>query len=566
MKIKDYLGKLPSDTTMKTFYLLYARKSEEAEDRQIQSIDDQINILSDLAFQKNLQILKIFSENKSAKQPGRREFNSMVELIDSNPEIKGLLVWKLNRLFRNPEDEGRIRQRLSDGRIQEIVTPSKAYYEMDSDFTMAVEGAQAQRFIRDLRQDTIRGIMSKIDKGIAPIKAPVGYFNDKTKNQGERDILPHPIYFSLMRKVFELAMTGNYSAMQLHRQAIKMQIKNSKGNLISKSRLLECLYDPFYTGNFLFKSNLYPGIHQALVTEEEFDLIQEKLNKKPKPRKRTQNFISGLIRCGNCNHGMITGETHVKKSGKIFSYYRCTKSKGRHICDQPYIKFDDMEKMMSKILANIRISPKFVKWAIKQLNKENNKEDELRRIKLKAAQKALDEASNKLHNLTRLKISSLNNDNSLLSDEEFKDQKREILLEKASAERQIITVSQEQNKWTDLVAKTFDFATKAQDRFEKGDIPYKIYLMKVVSQSNFLLKEGILEANLRKPFELIKEALSQNNVKIEPKKDYVKSTRKPYLYLSKPAVGRLALSIRNYFLDNNKESIELQYLLNERFI
>ncbi len=178
-------------------YFIYARKSEEAEDRQVQSIGDQLRQAEELKAKLSITTKATYSESMSAKMPGRPEFNKMIEEIDKTGGIKGIIVWKLNRLFRNPEDEGKIRQRLSDGRISEIITPSKTYYEADSDFIMAVEGAQAQRFIRDLREDTARGINSKLKKGIAPILAPPGYKNDIAKRQGERDIIPHETQFPL---------------------------------------------------------------------------------------------------------------------------------------------------------------------------------------------------------------------------------------------------------------------------------------------------------------------------------------------------------------------------------
>ena len=42
----------------KLSYILYARKSSESEDRQVQSIDDQINRLKKLANDLNLDIKK----------------------------------------------------------------------------------------------------------------------------------------------------------------------------------------------------------------------------------------------------------------------------------------------------------------------------------------------------------------------------------------------------------------------------------------------------------------------------------------------------------------------------
>ena len=86
----------------KITYILYARKSSESEDRQIQSIDDQVNRLEDLATELNLDIKKKYTEAKSAKKPNNRPiFDEMIERIEKG-EADGILCWQINRLSRNP--------------------------------------------------------------------------------------------------------------------------------------------------------------------------------------------------------------------------------------------------------------------------------------------------------------------------------------------------------------------------------------------------------------------------------------------------------------------------------
>src|SRR3972149_8840367 len=64
-------------------YFLYARKSSESEDRQVQSIDDQISRLKKLATELNLSVKEILIESHSAKTPNARPiFNSMLERIE----------------------------------------------------------------------------------------------------------------------------------------------------------------------------------------------------------------------------------------------------------------------------------------------------------------------------------------------------------------------------------------------------------------------------------------------------------------------------------------------------
>jgi site-specific DNA recombinase len=256
MKLDKYQPrKLKKESQM---YVIYARKSSESEDKQVASVQSQLDALQDIIKSKGLQVVETFTENKSAKKPGRPEFNRMVKTLNER-KIKGIICWKPNRLFRNPQDEGIVRQLLSDGTIKEIVTPTKTYSADDSDFLMAIEGAQAQRFIRDLREDTKRGMQSKIDKGLAPILAPAGYINDKHMNQGEKTISPNPVYFDLVRKIFELAMTGNFSTDALAKKAKEMGIRNNRDKLLSRTQMYKTLRNPFYTGRFLYTGILHQG-------------------------------------------------------------------------------------------------------------------------------------------------------------------------------------------------------------------------------------------------------------------------------------------------------------------
>lgn len=89
-------------------YFLYARKSSESEDRQVQSIDDQINYFKKIAKDANLEIIEVFTEARSAKKPNNRPvFSEMIRRLERG-EANGIVCWKLDRLARNPVDAGTI--------------------------------------------------------------------------------------------------------------------------------------------------------------------------------------------------------------------------------------------------------------------------------------------------------------------------------------------------------------------------------------------------------------------------------------------------------------------------
>jgi site-specific DNA recombinase len=66
--------------TMPT-YFIFRRKSTEAEDRQILSIDPQVIEMKRLAAERGLKIATVLTEAKSAKALGRPMFNAMMELL-----------------------------------------------------------------------------------------------------------------------------------------------------------------------------------------------------------------------------------------------------------------------------------------------------------------------------------------------------------------------------------------------------------------------------------------------------------------------------------------------------
>lgn len=518
MRLEELEMKQTQIEPKKELYLVYCRKSSEAEDRQVESINDQLKVAKDITIQRNLRVLKTpFTESRSAKNPGRLEFNRMIEEIDRRTEIKGIICWKLNRLFRNPEDEGKIRQRLSDGRILEIITPSKTYLEADSDFTMAVEGAQAQRFIRDLREDTARGVKSKLDKGIAPILAPPGYRNCLEKKQGEKDIEAIEEQFILVRNLFDIFLTSNYSIQQLWFKAEELGIRSNRRNIISKTQLYKMLTNPFYTGTrYIYAGKLYTnGIHKRMLSDEEFNLVQEIISKRARPRGSVhKDLLTGLMRCGECQRA-ITSEVKTKhyKNGtsQTFVYYRCTKKWKGKKCKQPYIRAEELEEQTLKFLDGLQLSPRFVEWAIKWINVMHGKQAELREAKYKTIESAYKEAVRRIDRTVELTISGM------LTTEEGMAKKQELELEKKKLSEELEKIDTHVSEWSNLAIQTFDLVKNIKDRFANGSIEQKKTILRVIG-SNLILKDKAIQIEIRKPFEYIQKVVSElnENKRLEP--------------------------------------------------
>jgi hypothetical protein len=101
----------------------------------------------------------------------------MIKLIEQYPGSI-ILVWKLDRLARNPVDEGKIKWLLQNKIISKIITPDRIYCPEDNALIASVEFGMANQYILDLSKNVRRGIKAKLEKGGWPNFAPIGYLND----------------------------------------------------------------------------------------------------------------------------------------------------------------------------------------------------------------------------------------------------------------------------------------------------------------------------------------------------------------------------------------------------
>jgi site-specific DNA recombinase len=146
-------------------YIIYARKSSEAEDRQVLSLESQVEELQKLAESNGLEVVDVLTEAKSAKEPGRPIFNFMLEKIKKG-EANAILTWKIDRLARNMADAGNLHFLMQKGIIKEIRTPEKVYKPEDNTLIWAVETGVANQFIRDLSVHTKRGLRKEMRERI----------------------------------------------------------------------------------------------------------------------------------------------------------------------------------------------------------------------------------------------------------------------------------------------------------------------------------------------------------------------------------------------------------------
>lgn len=451
-------------------YFLYARKSSESEDRQVQSIDDQITRLKRIADDLNLNIVKVYTEAKSAKKPNNRPiFEEMIERIEKG-EAGGILCWQINRLSRNPIDSGKLSWLLQQGTLKSIQTIDRQYLPEDNVLLFSVESGVANQYILDLSKNTKRGLQSKLEKGWQNGIAPLGYLNDKEN----KVIIKDQERFNLVRKMWDLMLTGNYTPPKIQEKANEewgfrtRKFKRIGGNPLSRSGIYKILTNQFYAGVLDVAGHQYEGQHEKMITFEEYDRVQMLLGREGKPRPKTHTFaFTGAIRCGVCGC-LYTAETKrkiIKGTGQIkeYTYYHCTRKTMKVKCNQKKcISVEDLELAIEKEIEKYTILPEFLEWALEGLNKKNDTEIEDRTKIYEMQHSNLVKTQKELDELTKMRYRQL------IDDDMFVKEKSELQKKITKCKESLRTTETRAEKWLELTEKTFNFATYARTAFLKA--------------------------------------------------------------------------------------------------
>ena len=509
---------------IKIKYFLYRRKSTDDE-RQVLSLESQ----EEEAERKfgNLKIIKLPPESISAFTPYKRPvFFDMIERIKKG-EAQGIIAWHPDRLSRNPIDAAQVIYLLDTGHLKDLKFGSY-YFDNSPEGKMMLQITLSQsKYSSDkLSKDVKRGIDKKAKMGWRPGLATLGYLNSKTKLKGEQDISNDPERFHLVKRLFQLMLTGIYSVPQLltiANQELGLTMPASKKRLRRKlhlSELYSILSKPFYYGWYEWpkgSGNWIKGNHESMITEKEFDQVQFLLGRKGKPRPKTHKFaFTGLMKC-SCG-AMITAEEKFKRqlNGNVhhYIYYHCTR-KINPDCIEKSIEIKDLNKQLDTILADLTISDKFHKWAIWYLHEIRKEEANARESTIVAKHKEYERKTNEINSLLLKYTSPENSDGQLMTEKEYVDLRSRFLKEKQLLESELNAQGEETEKWIELTEKTFNLARFGRIWFNEGDLDTRRSIFACLG-SNFILKDQKLALSLQKPLQIIFE--SKNEVEKELEK------------------------------------------------
>jgi len=463
--------------------ILYARKSTESEDRQVQSIDDQSRLCQETAREQGFTIVRVIGEARSAKQQGTRPgFIEMIEALEKG-EADGVITWHPDRLARNAVDGGWILDLLDRGRIKHLLFASSYTFENtpEGKFMLGMIFTQSKYYVDKLSKDVLRGMNSKRDKGHFPHRAPEGYLN----NMVEKTIEADPLRFPLLRQAIEQVLAQVLSPSKVLYTLNNLwgyrtrKTKRTGGGPLSRTSFYDLLSNPFYYGVCREKDLTYPGSHPPLLSQDEFDRIQTILGKSEKPMAKKHAFaLTGLIRCGRCGC-MVTA---TKSKGH--TYYHCSNSRG--VCDRKGIREERLAGQVEGLLERLTI-PDYVEPLLLKVVRQYFEDTYGKGRQVTASKhRAEEDARKQLQTLMSLRLRDF------VSDEEFMREKGRLNEEIARLKREEAASEHEMERALETAENVIHYAAWAKEAFAGGTPDEKRRIVEMLGSRYVLTGQSLL--------------------------------------------------------------------------
>lgn len=339
-------------------YIEYLRKSQLDRDYEELTVEETLSrhraILADFVRRERLNVTVVLEEVVSGESlPSRPKMLELLDLVNTG-EFAGVICMDIDRLSRGSSAESGYIMQILQINDCKIVTPQKTYdlnNEQDEQFAdMKFMFSRFEHKTINKRLKAGRASSQKEGRYIGSI-APYGY--EKVKIKGEKGymlkILPEEA--KVVKMIFDWYTEERLGTGQIANRLTDLHIPARLSEEWSGSSIINIIDNEHYIGKTMsgkkalkkmfvdgklvkktYRSKeyeLYEGRHEAIISEEQFELAQTvrkgnyvaRLNK----NKEISNPFAGLIRCGICGSLMnrVTGRLAVNAQPR----FRCKKAR-----------------------------------------------------------------------------------------------------------------------------------------------------------------------------------------------------------------------------------------------
>ena len=311
----------------------------------------------------------------------RQAFQEMLAYLRDHPEIRYVIVYARSRAFRNYIDAA-ITKRLLDKLNVKLVSAREdfgdgVYADMMEAVTDIFNDVQNKLSGEDIKIK----LQHKAVNGGTIGRARLGYLNTRIEVEGRmvNTVTLDPDRAPLVHKAWELYATGEYSIERLTATMADLGLtarpspRWPEERAVSDTKLHVMLRDPYYAGFVVYKGDIYPGRHEAIVSQDLFDQVQDVLNLRSDRGQRDRvlvHYLRGALFCQRCHTAGRTARLiyteATGKNQKRYAYFLC-RARQEGLCDLPHLRAENVEQAIVDHYATLRLSEDFASSVREQL-------------------------------------------------------------------------------------------------------------------------------------------------------------------------------------------------------
>ena len=323
--------------------VIYARYSSD--NQREESIEGQIRECTAFAEKNGITILRHYIDRAfSAKTDNRPEFQNMIK--DSGKRLFDMiLVWKLDRFARNRYDSARYKAALKKNGVRVVSATESISNGADGILLESMLEGMAEYYSADLSEKVIRGMTENALKCVFNGGTrPIGYVIDEEQHF-QIDQTTAPFVLEAFKR-YDDGATMTEIRDWLNEQGLK----NTRGKPMNYNSVQHLLNNRRYIGEYVYRDTVIPDGIPAIIPQDLFDRVQEKLakNKKAPARHKAEDdyLLTTKLFCGYCG-AYLCGESGTSHTGNVHHYYKCVSvKKKRADCRKKSVKKEWIEDLV----------------------------------------------------------------------------------------------------------------------------------------------------------------------------------------------------------------------------
>lgn len=467
-------------------YFSYIRVSTARQGQLGTSLTEQQAAIDRYARQWNLRIVKCFEERETAAKAGRPVFLEMLKALRQG-KADGVIIHKIDRSARNLKDWADLGSLMDSGIEVFFANESLDLNSRGGRLSADIQAVVASDYIRNLREETKKGIYGRLKQGLYPFPARVGYLDSGKGKPKELD----PVQAPLVRQTFELYASGNIGLNALVEKMYELGLRNKPGGRVTRNGLATILHNPFYAGlvEVKTKGELFVGQHTPIVSKKLFDAVQAVFEEKHNKKKVRHFFVfRRRVTCANCQ------STLIPERQKGYVYYRCQTKQ----CSQKTIREELIETPFLETLEKLQFEAEEYAMFWEEVQRYDGEQTALATNRQKELVLKLEAVRNRLAKLADAYMDEV------FDKETYLAKKNALVSEEQSVKESLGQLSENEGAVLNEIKEFLELSNRAYLSYKIGKPPEKGEMVEI-AVSNITAQEKKVMIKLKPQFELIAE-------------------------------------------------------------